>query len=49
METVTYRTGDEWVERMNEVKSSKIKRQGHMDRDQRGYRHSETRGPVLKK
>lgn len=23
---------------MNEVKSSKIERQGHMDRDQRGYR-----------
>lgn len=43
METVTYRPRDGWVGRMHEVKNGKIKKQGHMDTDQPGYRHSETR------
>lgn len=49
METVTHRPRDGWVGRMNEVKNGKIKRQGHMDRNQLGYRNSKTtRGQVLK-
>lgn len=46
METVTYRSRDGWDGR-DKMKNSKTKSQGHMDRDQRGYRHSEKRGPVL--
>ena len=40
MRILTYRPREKRAERMNEVKNGKIKRQGHMGRDQLGYRHA---------
>lgn len=45
MEAVTYRPRDGWDGR--DEMNGKTRSQGHMDRDQRGYRRSEKRGLVL--